>query len=864
MAEEVQDDIERADQRMRQAEKEIEEMRITGEEYEKFERDFQQVLQELAGDRTIERFRMEYEKLYRTLKASLEFERRLIKKCKELNAEINANALKVQVALKLTREETQAIAEIKQQVDSTWKIVDATREKETDLKKRIAAKKAELAELARKLEDGDVAPVVQQDQLRELLEHRNEQQRDLEDTLSQLQEVTAKNAELQAREKGLITLQVNLENDVKSINEQITEAKKSAEEGEVKKKLLDQELTETKKRVEDTKEKNRQLAEEIAAGREAISSLTNKITELTIQINEEKAIINRTSHDKQNLEEALGSQNSKNSEVVKANDEKEEKIKVLEHEYERTEEEVEEILKEIAVLAEKRHDLDMEKIESEAVKEAKRRELDELRSANDRQRRQNDLDRKEIEKTLRSIQLLTKSSTTKENEVHDLDEVIMMKRNELKKVMNEVQGSKNESAKISAIIAQLERDKERYKEEAKGATSKYVQYLEELKGKNSMISECQRKNQEALAKLKQQINLYKTVRSDKNIYSKNLLESTEEIKDLRQKFKILQHQIEQLRDEISLKDNMIRDENMNRDALDTSIKQYATVKTQKKERKKQMSIGIEHHEQEIAKLKHIIANAEQERIKQKKEFEMVINERDILGTQLIKRNDELATLYEKIKIQQSTLTKGEVQYQERVVDIVHLRETILNLKKELVIAKRQIENLPELKREVYQLQHEIMQAMTKVKALKEEAKNPMNVHRYRKLEGTSPETYEMINKIQTLQRRLIAKTEEVEEKDFLIKEKEKLYVELKNILARQPGPEVAEHLTAYQDTLKDKTKQMKTMVKELKIYQAQVNEYKFEIERLTGQIQALKHKWFDEQVQKKHSSQPDPSPNIMT
>jgi outer membrane murein-binding lipoprotein Lpp len=35
-----------------------------------------------------------------------------------------------------------------------------------------------------------------------------------------------------------------------------------------------------------------------------------------------------------------------------------------------------------------------------------------------------------------------------------------------------VQGSKNESAKISAIIAQLERDKERYKEEAKAATSK--------------------------------------------------------------------------------------------------------------------------------------------------------------------------------------------------------------------------------------------------------------------------------------------------------------------------------------------------------------------------------------------------------
>ena len=37
----------------------------------------------------------------------------------------------------------------------------------------------------------------------------------------------------------------------------------------------------------------------------------------------------------------------------------------------------------------------------------------------------------------------------------------------------------------------------------------------------------------------------------------------------------------------------------------------------------------------------------------------VISERDILGTQLVRRNDELALLYEKIKIQQSTLNKGD-------------------------------------------------------------------------------------------------------------------------------------------------------------------------------------------------------------
>ena len=68
------------------------------------ERDFQEVLAELVGDKSLERFRQEYEKLHRALKKSHESEKRLIKKCRELNAEIVSNAAKVQTALKLSQD----------------------------------------------------------------------------------------------------------------------------------------------------------------------------------------------------------------------------------------------------------------------------------------------------------------------------------------------------------------------------------------------------------------------------------------------------------------------------------------------------------------------------------------------------------------------------------------------------------------------------------------------------------------------------------------------------------------------------------------------------------------------------------------
>ena len=149
-------------------------------------------------------------------------------------------------------------------------------------------------------------------------------------------------------------------------------------------------------------------------------------------------------------------------------------------------------------------------------------------------------------------------------------------------------------------------------------------------------------------------------------------------------------------------------------------------------------------------------------------------------------------------MQQKTISKGEIEYRERLEDVRVLKLRSNALRRDLSIHKSQSSSLEGLRAEVYSLQRELLQDRTKVKALSEELENPNNSHRWRKLEGSDPGTYEMLQKIQALQKRLIAKTEEVVEKDLMIQEKDKLYVELKNILARQPGPEVAEQLSVYQ------------------------------------------------------------------
>ena len=55
-----------------------------------------------------------------------------------------------------------------------------------------------------------------------------------------------------------------------------------------------------------------------------------------------------------------------------------------------------------------------------------------------------------------------------------------------------------------------------------------------------------------------------------------------------------------------------------------------------KQQIKEADTAISSQKAEIEKLNHIINEADQERIRQKKEYDIVVNERDILGTQLIR------------------------------------------------------------------------------------------------------------------------------------------------------------------------------------------------------------------------------------
>jgi hypothetical protein len=252
---------------------------------------------------------------------------------------------------------------------------------------------------------------------------------------------------------------------------------------------------------------------------------------------------------------------------------------------------------------------------------------------------------------------------------------------------------------------------------------------------------------------------------------------------------------------------------------------------------------IENQRVEIMKLQRIIEEADQESQRQKNELTAVLSERNLLTAQLVKRNAELSDMYHRIKIHRSNLRMGERNFHQYYVDLQALREdlqqtvlghndTILKLGKGEQIRNRML-----------QLERDLLKEQTKTRALMDELETPMNVHRWRILESSDPKRYDKIVQITSLQKQLVAMSDRVTQTDLLVQEKEKIYVELKNVISRQPGPEVEEQILVYQQTLKDKVKQLAAMNQELDMYIEQVATFKSEIADYDAKMAKMNKLW---------------------
>ena len=132
---------------------------VDAKQFENLEREFQevkikQILEGISGDSNLDKFRIQYERLYRAFKFSFENEKRLLSKCKELNDIILNNAAKIKAALDMSKEDANTIKKLQTEVDKAWKLIEQAKDKDDKAKKMIIDLKEEISQLNKIVDQG--------------------------------------------------------------------------------------------------------------------------------------------------------------------------------------------------------------------------------------------------------------------------------------------------------------------------------------------------------------------------------------------------------------------------------------------------------------------------------------------------------------------------------------------------------------------------------------------------------------------------------------------------------------------------------------------------------------------------------------
>ena len=349
--------------------------------------------------------------------------------------------------------------------------------------------------------------------------------------------------------------------------------------------------------------------------------------------------------------------------------------------------------------------------------------------------------------------------------------------------------------------------------------------------------------QKMVDELKQEVwvekKKYDEQRFEMNTVIKDLKESQRTVVQQEQEKKSLERAVTTLRQQIVNKDSALSKEHYEACQEKTKREHYADEISRLKSTVAEDEDHIRTTQSEARRLSTAIRQLEDAASAQSREKEHVMHERDILGAALQRRRSEIVSLSEQVKVLQSSTHNNTLQYTERLDDIRTLNLKVQDLQRQLTISQSGHTEADSLSRNLILVQKELIRERRKVKALADDLENPLNIHRWRKLEGTDPESSEMLEKIKLLQKRLLLKSDEIVRQDIIIKEYEKRHNELEATISLQQ-PELAEKLNFYQDKVRKKSKQLKGAIGELNMQQTQVHEYQEENAKLIDEIERAK------------------------
>ena len=800
-----------------------------------------QVLREMVGDESLEGFRVEYEKLLRALSRAHGRERVVMSKCRELHAGLVAGAARIGAAVRMGESDREAVISLHKELEDARREVEKSKKAAERAEQATSEARAALAAEARVRTEGDTARATLVDEeLSDLRKRLAEMTSARDEALAATQAARAQTEQAQARARAAAEKERAARDDV-ARERQAAKERQASEERERRENMRrERETSDLRSRLEAaTSEKNQLMAAEANARREAARAEAE-----AREANREADGVRRTadgerekaSRAMRDVDEAAHKAAQQAAVILRLQREVRETGEELRAERARAA--AAEAAREAAVgraAGEMRRREEAERARAGIAAEARRVE-EEATAA----RREGEMARHDAERASRSREAASRKADAALRRAEAAGEQITATRREAEQIERDADAARLDAARAEAQVRDASKARAVADRGLEQARARYLAALEEVRSRELTIVDLQKRLTAGEERYRAQTALLESVRGDRNLYSKSLLSAQDREAELRRKAKATQHQVDQLKELIKVRDWSLAGTLMASQALEARAEAAAGEAGRLQRALDAAREAEQAQARALSKLEAVVREADTDRARLRQEHAVVVGERDVLGTQLIRRNDELALVYEKVRVQGAALMRGQAHFSARGQELRAARLALADLGREAGVLRTQASAVDLLKREVHRLSRDLLRERARGQALAEELETPLNVHRWRRLEGSDPAAHELVLKCQTLQRRLLARGAKLAETELKLREREALYKELQALLARQPGPEAAERLAVARDATRRRGRQAAALAAERAATAAREAEARHAAERSKNELSALR------------------------
>lgn len=811
-------------------------------DYSTLESQFGDILNNITNDQTLKKFKSEYEKLHTWLKKSHLNEKYLISKIRDLTSELLINSHAIHSAVKLTTNDTHTINILKKEITQAWTIITKNDEKEQYFKSIIEKLKSEISLLSTLVERGTNESIGNDNLTNELLDklkRADELNIELQSTITQQNN---KIDELQSSVQQQSTVVEEYKTNESQLNSTINTLTSDLQREQKNNDRYNTEIVNIKNINTNIKSmlhtKNEHMEQLLNKYNETDGKLKNQNLLCDKQLNQISVLQNQIGE----LEKNLLLYQSIEQNLLAERTESLEKNMILKRDIN--------IEKNNYLLLHKKYQrlnklYDTQLVENDNFIQYKQYIKSQLNTI------LNNLKSYKIDITRDSKLIDTLKRDNQSQNVQLLE--LYDKLNKQQSVIQQYTILQNENKTLQHTLHAVQDESYEKLQQVEKLNTKNIQRLNQsVNAEKSIHNEklqLSSRIRELLHELSAERNkysiqyqLYESMKQDRNMMEKKYYTLNDLYIELQQKYDIVEYQNQQVLYDNKQKLSQLQTEYYQSKLLNDEIKLYQKKLLSQKKVLDRCDAVLITQNTEIQHLRHVLHDIDTLQSNQLNTLNHTIKQRDLLAQQVIQRNDTIELLNEKIQLLKSILSSGETLYNDKINEIKKLNLQLMESHTINDTLKNQSIYYNRLKHEIYTLEKKYLYEKQKNSLLLAELDNPLNIHRYRLLENTTPDQYSMVQKLMILQKRLIRKTEQYIESNQLNTVLNNTIQQLKSTLKSHTLNSNSDDtgMDTLNQLVKHKNKQIKILSSELNMYHVNEAEHKHNIQQLNHTINTLK------------------------